>query len=138
MKQIAGFSGELVGKTAEEIEIILRQKGITTISEDALKGISKAFSGLRSVEEVSSMTHLLSQARNAKKIVNIARASLILDVAFLGFDIRLAVETLNEADLIAKVNKIRAQNKRNEAYAQLGIGVASFAAFAFIGYMTAV
>jgi hypothetical protein len=32
---------------------------------------------------------------------------------------------MSEHDLIAKVNEIRAKNKKNQAYVQLGIGVVS-------------
>jgi hypothetical protein len=61
-----------------------------------------------------------------------------LDIAFLGFDIWMFVETMDEAKLIAKVNEIRAQNKRDQAFTELTIGVVSFALFAYIGIAVAV
>lgn len=42
------------------------------------------------------------------------------------------LETQKEADLIAKVNEVRAKNKRNQASAQLWIGIGSVAVEAAI------
>jgi len=140
LKQIGGLDSEvlksLVGKNAEQVTEIL-WKNIKGLSETTLKDLWRAFSGLKKVEDVKDVAHLLSHARNAKKIFNIARTSLILDFVFLGVDIWMFVETLDESKLIAKVNEIRAKNKKNQAWTEFGIGIASFAAFAIIGYCVA-
>jgi hypothetical protein len=53
------------------------------------------------------------------------RACFLIDLACLGFDIWVWDEMENEADMIAKVNEIRAQNKSNQANTQLWIGISS-------------
>jgi hypothetical protein len=52
----------------------------------------------------------------------------IIDIACLGLDIWMYTETMNEADVIAKVNTLRAENKRNQATTQLWIGAGSLIA----------
>jgi hypothetical protein len=44
---------------------------------------------------------------------------LLVDVACLGLDVWVYLETKKEADLIKKVNEVRANNKKNQAYMQL-------------------
>ena len=46
---------------------------------------------------------------------------MMIDVAFLGLDVWTYLETMDEAELIAKVNQIRAENKKNQATFQLAV-----------------
>jgi len=49
------------------------------------------------------------------------RGCFLIDVACLGFDIWSWDNIADEADMIAQVNTIRAQNKKNQANMQLYI-----------------
>jgi hypothetical protein len=126
MEQIAKLLGEqaLVGKSVDQIEATLKT---IVHNEDTAKALASVFVG-KNQKQIVAMTETFSMARNAKKVFQVVKSSLILDVAFLGFDIWLWNETMNEADLIAKVNEIRAQNKRNQADFQLYVGMAIVAA----------
>ncbi|GHV28659.1 hypothetical protein FACS1894176_11270 [Bacteroidia bacterium] len=123
-KKISKIADQLVGKSIEEMKVILHTHHITGVSDDALGALVKMGSN---TDDFLAMAKVLSAPAKAKNVFHLVKSAFIIDIACLGFDIWLFTETLNEADLVAKVNELRAQNKRNQAWTQLAIGVASFA-----------
>lgn len=82
--------------------------------------------------EIATMTRILSHGSQINRFVQTFAGAMTLDVAFLGLDVWMYLETQKEAELIAKVNELRAQNKRSQAKTQLLLGVGSLAAEASI------
>ena len=91
------------------------------IDEDFLKALVKA----EGKEEVECMLKIAWNNRVLKNIAKTIWWALVLDVAFFWFDIWSFIETRKEAELIAKVNAIRADNKYKQANRQLAIWAAS-------------
>jgi hypothetical protein len=123
-KKIAKIADQLVGKNIDEMKVVLNTHHITGVSDDALGALVKMGSN---TDDFLAMTKVLSAPAKAKNVFHLVKSAFIIDIACLGFDIWVFTETLNEADLIAKVNELRAQNKKNQAWTQLAIGIASFA-----------
>ncbi|MDR2415268.1 MAG: hypothetical protein LBD75_01265 [Candidatus Peribacteria bacterium] len=123
-KKITSIADQLVGKNVDEMKAILHSHKITGVSDDAVEALVKMGN---KTDDFLAMAKVLSAPAKAKNVFHLVKSAFIIDIACLGFDIRMFTETLNEADLIEKVNTLRAQNKRNQAWAQLAIGVASFA-----------
>lgn len=123
-KKIMNIADQLVGKTADEMKVLLNSHKITGVSDDVIASLVKMWD---KTDDFLAMTKVLSAPAKAKNIFHLMKSAFIIDIACLGFDIWMFTETLNEADFIAKVNEIRAQNKKNQAWTQLAIGVASLA-----------
>ncbi|MDR0649910.1 MAG: hypothetical protein LBG59_00445 [Candidatus Peribacteria bacterium] len=123
-KKITKIADQLVGKNVDEMKVLLHSHHITGVSDDVVKELVKMGDNL---DDFYAMAKVLSGPAKAKNIFHLVKSAFIIDIACLGFDIWMFTETLNEADLIAKVNEIRAKNKKNQARTQLAIGVASFA-----------
>ena len=123
LKQISGLSDQLVKETPERIQEILKENKILDVSDDLVKSFSKA----TSKAELESMCTLLSRGTKLSRAIKTFKGAMLFDMACLWFDIYQYLEDNKEADLIAKVNEIRASNKYTRANVQLGIGVASVA-----------
>ena len=126
IKKLEQMSGEFigVGKNVDEIKAFLKTKNIEGLPDDLLK----VFSKLTSEKEFPSLMKVCSKPQKAIGALRMAKSILIMDVACLGMDIRMFNEMQNEAEVIAKINPLRAKNKRNQAWTQLRIGAGSVVA----------
>lgn len=131
LSKIEALGEEIIGKNTDEITTILKQHNITSLDKELIESLSKA----KSPTELKGMTKVLRHGNKANRILQTLSGAMVIDVACLGLDIWVYLETQKEAELIAKVNETRAKNKKNQAYTQLTIGVASLVAeAAIIGY----
>ncbi len=128
LSRLEDFAPHLIGKTPEEITFLLKQHNIPHISEEVIKSLSAA----KNIDEFKGMTQVLKHGTKANRIFQTLAGAMVIDVACFGLDVWMYLETQKEADLIAKVNEIRAKNKRNQANTQLWIGAGSVVAEAAI------
>ena len=111
----------LVWKSASEIRAILHSNWVTSIDESIVKALSKA----DNVSDIKSMTKVLSCWKKVNRIAQTVAGALWIDVAFLGLDVWMYIESDKEAELISKINKLRWENKHNQAVCQLLIWISS-------------
>ena len=123
LKQISLLSDQLIGKSPADIQTILKSNNILNVGDDLVESFSKA----ASKAELESMCTLLSRGTKLNRAIKTFRGAMLFDMACLWFDVYVYLEDNKEADLIAKVNEIRASNKYTRANVQLGIGVVSVA-----------
>ena len=123
LKQISLLSDQLIGKSPADIQTILKSNNILDVGDDLVESFSKA----ASKAELESMCTLLSRGTKLSRAIKTFKGAMLFDMACLWFDVFVYLEDNKEADLIAKVNEIRASNKYTRANVQLGIGVASVA-----------
>ena len=123
LKQISLLSDQLIGKSPADIQTILKSNNILNVGDDLVESFSKA----ASKAELESMCTLLSRGTKFNRAIKTFRGAMLFDMACLWFDVYVYLEDNKEADLIAKVNEIRASNKYTRANVQLGIGVVSVA-----------
>ena len=123
LKQISLLSDQLIGKSPADIQTILKSNNILNVGDDLVESFSKA----ASKAELESMCTLLSRGTKLSRAIKTFKGAMLFDMACLWFDVYVYLEDNKEADLIAKVNEMRASNKYTRANVQLGIGVASVA-----------
>lgn len=123
LKQISLLSDQLIGKSPADIQAILKSNNILNVGDDLVESFSKA----ASKAELESMCTLLSRGTKLNRAIKTFKGAMLFDMACLWFDVYVYLEDNKEADLIAKVNEMRASNKYTRANVQLGIGVASVA-----------
>ena len=123
LKQISLLSDQLIGKTPSDIQTILKSNNILNVGDDLVESFSKA----ASKAELDSMCILLSRGTKLSRAIKTFKGAMLFDMACLWFDVYQYLEDNKEADLIAKVNEIRASNKYTRANVQLGIGISSVA-----------
>lgn len=128
LTQLEQLAPELVGKSREELQFLLKGQYSLSVSDELVDTLAQA----ATVNEIKGMTKVLRHGSKVNRIVQTLSGAMLVDVAFLGFDVWTYLETKKEAELIAKVNQIRAHNKMNQANVQLGIGLASVAVEAAI------
>ena len=78
------------------------------------------------------MCVLFSRGTKLSKAIKTFKGAMLFDMAFLGLDVYQYIEDNKEADLIAKVNELRADKKYIRANTQLTIAVTSVAVEALI------
>ena len=123
LKQISLLSDQLIGKSPADIQTILKSNNILNIGDDLVESFSKA----ASKAELESMCTLLSRGTKLNRAIKTFKGAMLFDMACLWFDVYVYLEDNKEADLIAKVNEMRASNKYTRANVQLGIGGVSVA-----------
>lgn len=123
LKQISLLSDQLIGKSPADIQTILKSNNILDVGDDLVESFSKA----ASKAELESMCTLLSRGTKLNRVIKTFKGAMLFDMACLWFDVYVYLEDNKEADLIAKVNEMRASNKYTRANVQLGIGVVSVA-----------
>lgn len=128
LTKIDNLASQLVGKDSQAIKAVLDQNGLSKVSDDVISALSKA----STEAELKSMTRILKHGTKINRFVQTFAGAMLIDVACFWFDVWMYLETQKEADLIAKVNEVRAQNKRNQANTQLWIGAGSVIAEAAI------
>lgn len=128
LSKIEKLAPELVGKSDEEIKALLKAKNIQNIPDELLETLKLA----KNADEIKGMTKVLRHGTKANRILQTLAGAMVIDVACFGLDVWMYLETQKEADLIAKVNEVRAKNKRNQANTQLWIGAGSVIAEAVV------
>ncbi len=123
LAKIEKLAPQLIGKESQALKAILDQNGLK-ISDDIISALAKA----GTEAEIKTMTRILKHGSKINRFTQAFAGAMLIDVACLGLDVWMYLETQKEADLIAKVNELRAQNKRNQATTQLWIGIGSVAA----------
>lgn len=123
LKQISLLSDQLIGKSPADIQTILKSNNILDVGDDLVESFSKA----ASKAELESMCTLLSRGTKLNRAIKTFKGAMLFDMACLWFDVYVYLEDNKEADLIAKVNEMRASNTYTRANVQLGIGVVSVA-----------
>ena len=98
---------------------LLEENNVTWISDDVLKSLAKA----KDAAEIKKMTKILRYGSRINRFIQTLAWAMLIDVACLWLDVWVYLETQKEAELIEKVNEVRADNKRNQAAWQLGIWI---------------
>lgn len=101
----------------KKLKNLLSSKWIVGISDETLKVLNSA----SNVWEVRLMVNCLSKASSLKNILRTIKSVALLDLVFLWFDVRMYNDTMNEADLMQKVNSLRAEAMRDRAKLQLRV-----------------
>lgn len=123
LSKIEKLIDKLEGKSIYDIKQILKNNNITNVSDELVESFSKA----ASKAELWWMFRLLKHGSKLNRAIQTLSGMMLVDVACLGLDVWMYIETNKEAELIKKVNEIRGKNKENQAAWQLGIWVASVA-----------
>jgi hypothetical protein len=108
----------------KRLQNLLKEKDASWISDEVLKSLASA----KDATEIKKMTKILRHGSRINRFIQTLAWAMLIDVACLWLDVWLYLETQKEADLIAKVNEVRANNKRNQAAWQLGIWIWSVVA----------
>ena len=103
----------------DEMKTLLRNNNITWINDDVLLALKNA----ENVTELKKMTKILRYGSRVNRFIQTLAWAMLIDVACLWLDVWVYLETKKEAELIAKVNEVRAENKRNQADRQLWIWI---------------
>lgn len=114
-------------KDTDELRKLLKDHGIEeAIPEDVLVLMKNA----ENATDLKWIIHIVSFPKYAKllKVVKWFQAMSWLDVAFCWFDVFTYCESMKEADMIEKLNRVRAATKRSQARTQLILWFASVAA----------
>lgn len=106
-------------KSIDEMKNLLRENEIEWISD----GILNAFKEANGAEELKQMTKILRHGKRINRFLQTLSYTMTIDVACLWLDVFVYLESKKEAELIAKVNQLRAENKNNQANMQLWIAV---------------
>lgn len=120
MLALEKIADKLVGcKDLDEMKTLLRNNNITWISDDVLLALKNA----ENATELKKMTKILRYGSRVNRFIQTLAWAMLIDVACLWLDVWVYLETKKEAELIAKVNEVRAENKRNQANWQLWIWI---------------
>ena len=106
-------------KDLDEMKTLLRNNNITWISDDVLLALKNA----ENATELKKMTKILRHGSRVNRFIQTLAWAMLIDVACLWLDVWVYLETKKEAELIAKVNEVRAENKRNQANWQFWIWI---------------
>ena len=113
---------------AKRLKKLLNENNVVWVSDDVLKSLAKA----KDASEIKKMLKIIRHGSRLNKCIQTLKWALLVDVACLGLDVWVYLETKKEADLIKKVNEVRANNKKNQAYMQLWIWIWSVLAEAWV------
>lgn len=127
IKALEWVVGDLKGmNTVDEIKNYLKEKNIIPTADiDKMDDFRRVLAECKEEKEIKSLLRIAWNAQEVKNIAKTVWSALMFDLAFLWIDVWVFMEMEKEADLIAKVNSIRAQNKYKQANTQLVIGVVS-------------
>lgn len=128
INKLQDLAWELYGKSADEMRVILRNNWINDIWDELIQTLWRA----SNPSEIRSMAKILRHGSKFNRFMQTLSWAMLIDVAFSWLDVRMFLEQRREAELIEKVNKVRAENKYNQAARQLGIWVSSVVAEALI------
>ena len=128
INKIQDLSWELHGKSVEQMRTILKENWINDLWEELLQTLWKA----SSPSEIESMAKILRYGSKFNRFMQTLSWAMLIDVAFSWLDVRMFIEQRREAELIEKVNQVRAANKTDQAWTQLRIWISSVAIEALI------
>lgn len=117
--QSARAEGVSEDKIVKRLQNLLKEKDVSWISDEVLKSLASA----KDATEIKKMTKILRHGSRINRFIQTLAWAMLIDVACLWLDVWVYLETKKEAELIAKVNKVRAENKRNQANWQLWIWI---------------
>ena len=106
-------------KNLDEMKALLRENNITWISDEVLSALKNA----KDAAELKKMTKILRNGSRINRFIQTLAWAMLIDVACLWLDVWVYLETKKEAELIAKVNEVRANNKNKQANWQLWIWI---------------
>ena len=119
--QSARAEGVSEDEIVKRLQNLLKEKDASWISDEVLKSLASA----KDATEIKKMTKILRHGSRINRFIQTLAWAMLIDVACLWLDVRVYLESKKEADLIAKVNEARAENKRTQANWQLGIWIGS-------------
>ena len=116
---------KLIDKSADK----LHWKSITDIkkilkisdSDESLDLLLKCVSEAKDAKQIKQMTKVIRWWNRLSKFAKTFAWAMRLDVAFAWLDVRVYLESEKEAELISKINKVRGDNKHNQALFQLWV-----------------
>lgn len=121
LNKIEKLSDDIVGKSPEEISALLKLNGVDDVHESVIKSLSLA----ENTTEVKDMTKILRHWSKFNRFAQTMAGAMRVDVAFLWLDVWMYIETWREAELIKQINKVRWENKQQQANFQLMVWLSS-------------
>ena len=119
--QSARAEGVSEDEIVKRLQNLLKEKDVSWISDEVLKSLASA----KDATEIKKMTKILRHGSRINRFIQTLAWAMLIDVACLWLDVWVYLESKKEAELIAKVNEARAENKRTQANWQLGIWIGS-------------
>jgi len=99
-------------KDTDAIKTLLKSKWVTeSIPTDLLKYLAKG----ENKTVVSMMLNVFGQSKWLNLVMKWFKMFWVIDLIFIGLSVKWMEDEKNEADIIAKTNKLRAENKYNLA-----------------------
>ncbi|HKL43993.1 MAG TPA: hypothetical protein VJ892_01810, partial [Candidatus Absconditabacterales bacterium] len=121
-KQVKSLLGD-----GDAIKAFLKGKDVK-YSDDLVDMLKIA----KTADEFKGISHIAKYGTKLSKMSKGLKGLSAIAVISMGIDVFVYFETMKEADAIAEINKIRGSVKRDQATAQLMVGVASLIAEAGI------
>jgi hypothetical protein len=106
---------KLLDLDEEGVKLFFKSNGIDGVSNEVVRMCK----GFKNTDEVLALGKVLRSPSKLKGVVKMFRGCFLIDLACLGLDIFAWDSGHDEAEMVAKVNEIRAQNKRDQANMQL-------------------
>lgn len=117
LKLIDESADQLHWKPITEIKKILK----ISDSDESLDLLLKSISGTKDAKQIKQMTKVIRWWNRLSKFAKTFAWAMRLDVAFAWLDVRVYLESEKEAELISEINKVRGDNKHNQALFQLWV-----------------
>ena len=117
-------NADLIFKSKDNIgnvRVVLQEMWIKSIDDSIVESLCKAWSA----NEIKAMTDVLRNGNKVSRMLQTLSSALWIDAAFIWLDVWFYIEQNKEAELISKLNKIRWENKRDQAKRQLWIWTSS-------------
>ena len=114
--KIEGVSEEEIVKRLNQL---LKENNVTKISDEVIRSLAKA----KDISEIKKMLKIIRHWSRLNKCIQTLKWALLVDVVCLWLDVWIYLESKKEAELINKVNEVRANNKKNQANMQLWIWI---------------
>lgn len=103
-----------------EIEKILKAKGIKTINKEVINSLKLA----DDVAELKGMVKVFTKLKGVNGFFKWIKGVALLDLMSTGFDVRILLEGLDDAELYRKANAMRADTKREHQWVQFSTSLA--------------
>lgn len=128
----AKFAERILSKTdnIHEIQLLLKNNGIKNISEDTIKVLKK----MDTLADLRWAVFVLTKTEGMKALKRWLGWVLILDLIFTWFDIWTLMQWLDEADMFAKINQLRASTAREHQRVQFWSSLALTALSMIVTY----
>lgn len=121
-----------------DIQKLLKSKWISWIWDETLKVLKST----TNLWEMKLMVNCLSRATTLRNVLRSVKSVALLDVIFLWVDVWMYLDTKEEAELLEKVNFLRADAMKNKAMVQFWLGwvgtaILSIGTTILVSYITA-